>query len=62
MAYIFLNNETEEAKIFGSITSLCDHAGIKKDNLYTVFSRNKKTEYRKDNIRIVKTEIIRSDK
>ena len=62
MAYIFLNSETEEAKVFGSITSLCVHTGIKPDNLYTTFSRNKKTEYKKDNIRIVKTTIIRSEK
>mgnify|MGYP003153301688 CR=1 FL=1 len=60
MAYIYLNKETNEARIFGSITSLCNATKIKPDKLYTCFSRNKLKEYENDNFRIVKTKIERA--
>ena len=60
MAYIYLNKETNEARIFGSITSLCNATNIKPDNLYTQFSRNKLKEYENDLYRIVKTKIERA--
>mgnify|MGYP003653440567 CR=1 FL=1 len=60
MAYIYINKKTKEALIFGSITSLSNATGIKPDNLYTVFSRNKLKEYENDSYRIVKTKIERA--
>lgn len=60
MAYIYLNKETNEARIFGSITALCNATGIKPDNLYTCFSRNKLKEFENDQYRIIKTPIERA--
>ncbi len=60
MAYIYLNKETNEARIFGSITSLCSAKNIKPDNLYTCFSRNKLNEFENDSYRIIKTKIERA--
>lgn len=60
MAYIYLNKETNEARIFGSITSLCNATGVKPDNLYTAFGRNKLKEFENKNYRIVKTKIERA--
>jgi hypothetical protein len=57
MAYIYLNKETNEARIFGSITSLCNATKIKPDKLYTCFSRNKLKEYENDKYRIIKDKI-----
>ena len=59
MAFIYLNKNTHEALIFGSITSLCCYTGLKKDNFYTHFCRLGNTEFENDNVRIVKTEIKR---
>lgn len=60
MAYIFLNKETNESRIFGSITSLCNATKIKPDNLYRVFSRDKLKEYENDKYRVIKTKIERA--
>ena len=60
MAYIYLNKEINEARIFGSIMSLCNATGIKPDNLYRVFSRNKLKEFENYKYRIVKTKIERA--
>lgn len=46
MAYIYLNKETKEARIFGSITALCNATEIKPDNLYTKLSRKKIKEFK----------------
>lgn len=62
MAYIYLNKQTKEARIFGSITSLCNQTGIKPDNLYTQFSRNKLKEYENKQYRVVKAKIERNNK
>jgi hypothetical protein len=60
MAYIYLNKKTKEARIFGSVTSLCNATGIKPDNLYTCFGRNKLKEYENDLYRIIKAKIERA--
>ena len=60
MAYIYIDKETRKARIFGSISSLSKNTGIKKDNLYTFFSREKRTEVENGKYRIVKTAIERS--
>ena len=60
MAYIYINKETNKARIFGSIKSLCNATGIKPDNLYTQFSRNKLKEYENNSYRIIKTKIERA--
>ena len=60
MAYIYLNKETNEARIFGSIKSLSKATNIKPDNLYTCFSRNKLKEYENNLYRIIKAKIERA--
>ncbi|WP_372938711.1 hypothetical protein [Seonamhaeicola sp.] len=60
MAYIYINKQTKEARIFGSIKSLSNATGIKPDNLYTIFSRNKAKEHETKDFRIVKTKIERA--
>ena len=59
MPYIYINKQTKEARIFGSITSLSNAIGIKPDNLYTTFSRKKLKEFENESYRIVKTKIER---
>ena len=60
MPYIYINKQTNEARIFGGIKSLCNATGIKPDNLYTQFSRKKLKEYENDKYRIVKTKTERA--
>lgn len=59
MAYIYIDKLTNEARIFGGITGLCKATGIKPDNLYTCFGRNKLKEFENDKYRIIKTPIER---
>tara|TARA_R110002124_G_scaffold283449_1_gene459462 strand:- start:1591 stop:1773 length:183 start_codon:yes stop_codon:yes gene_type:complete len=60
MAYIHLNKQTNELRVFGSIMALSKETGIKPDNLYTTFSRKSLKEYENDKYRIVKTKIERA--
>ena len=60
MAYIYLNKITSELMCFGNIISLSKATGIKPDNLYTNFSRNKIKEFENESYKIVKVEIERS--
>lgn len=60
MAYIYLNKQTNQLRCFGSVTALSNATGLKPDNLYTQFSRNKVKEYENDKYRIVKTKIERA--
>lgn len=59
MAYVHLNKETKEIRVFGSIKRLSNAIKIPIDNLYTIFSRKKLKEFENDQYRIVKTEIER---
>lgn len=60
MPYIHINKETNEIKLFGSIVSLCGATGIKPDNLYHNFSRNKLKEFENSEYRILKVKMERS--
>lgn len=60
MAYIYQNKETNDLRVFGSITALCKAMDLKPDNLYTAFGRNKLKEFENKNYRIVKCKIERS--
>jgi len=62
MSFIYLNKKNRDAFIFGSISSLCKHTGMKPDNFYTHFGRLGNTEFENDSVRIVKTEIKRGGK
>ena len=59
MAFIFLNKQTNSGKIYGGLKALSTNENIKLDNLYTIFSRKKLTDYENDKHRIIKTDIIR---
>lgn len=60
MAYIHYNKQTSELRVFGSIKALSNALNIPIDNLYTIFSRKRLSEYENDKYRIVKAEIERS--
>ena len=60
MPYIYQDKQTDKLRIFGSVTAISKATGIKPDNLYTAFSRNKLTEFENDSYRIIKTKIERS--
>ena len=60
MIYILQNKITNELKAFGSLVALCSATGLKKDRFYTHFGRNEYKEFENEEIRIVKTEIVRS--
>jgi hypothetical protein len=60
MAYIYINKETDEARVFGSIKALSKAMKIKPDNLYSKFSRKKLKEQETNEYRIVKTKIERA--
>ena len=60
MVYILHNKITNELKAFGSLVAFCSDTRLKKDRFYTHFGRNENTEFENEEIRIVKTEIVRS--
>ena len=60
MIYILHNKITNELKAYGSLVALCSATGLKKDRFYTHFGRNENKEFENEEIRIVKTEIVRS--
>ena len=62
MSFWYLNKENNKAEIFGSISDLCKHTGMKPDNFYTHFGRLNNTEFENENVRIVKCEIKRGGK
>ena len=55
-----LYKQTNTPEIFGSIKAICNHTDLKPDNLYTVFGRNKLTEYENERYRIVRTDVKRA--
>ena len=60
MIYLYINKQTNELKAYGSFVALCSATGLKKDRFYTHFGRNENKEFENEEIRIVKTEIVRS--
>jgi hypothetical protein len=60
MAFWLLNKETNEARIFGSVSKLCEETTLGTDNMYRHFGRNKEKEYNNPSYRIVSTEIEKS--
>ena len=60
MAYVHINKQTSEVRIFGSVKSLSNALKIPIDNLYTTFSRKKLKEHETSEYRIVKTKIERA--
>jgi len=62
MSFWYLNKKTNEVLVFGSISALCKHTGMKPDNFYTHFGRLNKNEFENEFVRIVKTEIKRGGK
>mgnify|MGYP003665021671 FL=1 len=60
MIYLYINKQTNELKAYGSLVALCSATGLKKDRFYTHFGRNENKEFENEEIRIVKTEIVRS--
>ncbi len=60
MAYVHINKQTNEVRIFGSVKNLSNDLKIPIDNLYTTFSRKKLKEHETNEYRIIKTKIERA--
>ena len=61
MAYWFLNKQTKEAKVFGSMVSISQNENFKLDMLQYHFTRHKRKEFENDKYRIVKTNVVPSN-
>lgn len=59
MPYIHHDKITSKLRLFSNITSLSKTLDIKKDKLYTCFSRNKFKEYSNKEYNIFKVEMER---
>lgn len=59
MAFWFLNKQTGQARIFGSVSAICANTDLKPDALYYHFSRLNRDEYENGQYRVVKCEIER---
>lgn len=59
MPYWFLNKETNEPRIFGSLPVMCEECGVPKSTLEYHFSRIKRIEYENEKYRIVKLPLER---
>ena len=57
MPYIYLNKETNEARIFGSLEKLSNETNLNVNTLYSKFSAKKLTDVETDQYRIVRTNI-----
>lgn len=63
MAYWFLNKDTREPRVFGSLPVMCKEIkGLSKNKLEYHFSRLKKKEFEDDAYRIVKSDFERGGK
>ena len=63
MAYWFLNKQTKEPRIFGSLPVMCEEiTELDKQSLEYHFSRLKKEEFENDKYRIVKRNLERGGK
>lgn len=63
MAYWFLNKQTKEPRIFGSLPVMCEEiTGLDKQSLEYHFSRLRKEEFENDTYRIVKRNLERGGK
>ena len=63
MAYWFLNKQTKEPRIFGSLPVMCEEiTELDKQSLEYHFSRLKKEEFENDTYRIVKRNLERGGK
>ncbi len=60
MAYVHINKNTNNVRVFGSVKSLSNALKIPIDNLYTTFSRKKLKEHETSEYRIVKASIERN--
>jgi hypothetical protein len=60
MPFWTLDKKSNTPGIFGSIAVMSKHIGIPANTLYNYFSRENKTEYENENVRIVKLNVIRS--
>jgi len=62
MPFWTLDKKSNTPAIYGSIAVMSKHIGIPANTLYNYFSRDNAKEFENENVRIVKTELIRSKK
>lgn len=60
MPFWTLDKKSNTPSIYGSIAVMSKHVGIPANTLYNYFSRDNATEFENENVRIVKTDIVRS--
>lgn len=58
--YWYYNKKTKEAAVYSSITAISNNTSLKYDSLSYQFGRKKRKEYETEDVRIVKTKLIRS--
>jgi len=61
MAYIYLNKETNQYRLFGSLPVMCESCGLDYTHLQYSF-RNNKTEYENEVVKIIKVSLERGGK
>jgi len=61
MPYIYTNKKTQKIRLFGSLVVLSEETGIKIDNLYKVFSRQKLNDFENNDCKIHKRKLERSE-
>lgn len=62
MPFWTLDKKSNTPAIYGSIAVMSKKLNISANTLYNHFSRQNLKEYENDNIRIVKTEVVRSER
>ena len=61
MAYIYLNKETNQYRLFGSLPVMCKKCDLDYTHLQYAF-RNNSTEYENEVIKIIKVSLERGGK
>jgi hypothetical protein len=60
MPFWTLHKNSNTPAIYGSIAVMSKRVGIPANTLYNYFSRDNAHEFENENVRIVKTDIVRS--
>jgi hypothetical protein len=60
MPFWTLDKKSNTPAIYGSIAVMSKHIGIPANTLYNYFSRENAKEFENENVRIVKTDVVRS--
>jgi len=62
MPFWTLDKKTNTPAIYGSIAIMSKHVGVSANTLYYYFSRKGAKEFENKEVRIVKTDVVRSSR